>query len=291
MTDTGRIVKGFGELYTVLTDDKNSVDCGVRGSLKHFGAIPLVGDLVKFEESENGRPTICEIIGRKNSLIRPPIANLDKLFIVVSTRSPSPSYETIDKITCASYIKGIEPIIVINKTDLRSAEEIKEIYTKTGIKVFEVCAKTGEGVKELYGEISGICAFAGASGVGKSSLMNALFPKLSLAVGNISEKNQRGKHTTRTVELFETENGFFADTPGFGLVDFEHFDFLTFEELPKSFPEFEKYLGNCRYTSCTHTKESDCAIVCAVENGEIAKSRHESYVEMYGVLKNKKQYK
>ncbi len=287
----GIIVKGFGELYTVLTDDGAYTDCLVRGSLKHGGIIPLVGDRVFIEPQENGKPAISGISERKNSLIRPPLANTDKLFIVVATRSPMPSIPTIDKLCCAAVSKGIEPILVINKTDIGNADEIVQIYEKSGIKVIKACAKTGEGISELKAYTDGICAFAGASGVGKSSLLNALFPELSLTTGSVSEKNQRGRHTTRTVELFKTKNGFFADTPGFGLIDLEHFDFLRLDELAVSFPEFVKYLHECRYTDCTHTKEEDCGIVRAVKRGDIAPSRHASYLEIYSVLKKKEEYR
>lgn len=287
----GLIIRGFGELYEVMCDDGTFVKCTVRSTLKKKDLIPLVGDTAEFEPQARGHAAIVGIDERKNSLIRPPLANVDKLFIVSATYSPAPSYATIDKICCAAVAKGISPVLVFNKTDLKDASEIREIYSKTGIPIYEVCATDGVGIRELKKEISGICAFAGPSGVGKSSLMNALFPELSLEVGNVSEKNLRGKHTTRRVELFKVDGGYFADTPGFALLDFEHFDFLTLEELPYSFPEFERYLGKCRYTSCTHTKEEDCAIVSAVKNGEISKSRHENYLEMYETLKNKKTYK
>lgn len=284
---TGRIVGGFGERFEVLCEDGVRTICSVRGNLKR-NTVPLVGDFVEIEGHDTY--SISAVLERKNSLIRPPIANIDKLFCVTATCSPSPSLETLDKICCAACAKGIEPIVVINKTDLKSGEEIEAVYSRSNIKVYPVCAQNGEGIESLKAEAVGTCAFAGASGVGKSSLLNALFPELCRKVGSVSEKIQRGKHTTRTVELFAFEKGFIADTPGFGLVDFEHFDFLSLEELPSSFPEFRKYIGKCRYSSCTHTKETECAIVEAVANGSIAKSRHDSYVAMYNVLKEKKKY-
>ena len=290
MKETGLIIKGFGELFEVLTESGEKVSCAVRGALKHKSSLPLAGDKVLFERQASGKAVIDSVCERRNSLIRPPMANLDKLFIVVATASPLPSFETLDKLTCAAVSKGIEPIIVINKTDIRSSNEIREIYEKSSIKIFDVCANKGEGIEELKKEISGICAFAGASGVGKSSLMNALFPDLNLTVGNLSDKSDRGKHTTRTVELFKVDGGYFADTPGFAMIDFEKFDFLALSELAGSFPEFAEHLKKCRYTDCTHTNEDGCGIIAAYEDGLISKSRYESYLALYEILKNKRTY-
>lgn len=288
--ESGLIVKGFGELFSVLTDGGEAVDCAVRGTLKHRSSLPLAGDKVVFERQASGKAVIVQVCERKNSLIRPPMANLDKLFIVVATASPAPSFDTLDKITCAAAAKGIEPIIVINKTDVKASDEIRAVYEKTGIKIFDVCARKGEGIEELRSQISGICAFAGASGVGKSSLMNALFPTLHLTVGNLSDKSDRGKHTTRTVELFSVDGGYFADTPGFAMIDFEKFDFLKLDELAESFPEFREHLQKCRYTDCTHTSEDSCGIIEAYENGIISESRYKSYLAFYEILKNKRTY-
>ena len=290
-TEKGLITKGFGELFEVKLTSGEVIHCTIRGSVKHKNTIPLVGDNVIVQIQNSGKSVITDISERKNFLIRPPIANLDKLFIVCATTNPTPSFETIDKITCAATAKDIEPILVINKTDLYSSSEIKSIYEKSKIKIFEVCAKQNEGIDKLKEQISGICAFAGSSGVGKSSLMNALFPNLKLTVGSLSDKSGRGKHTTRTVELFEFDGGYFADTPGFALIDFEKFDFLTLKQLPESFPEFLPFLKNCKYTDCTHTKEGDdCGIYKAVIENQISKSRYENYLQFYYTLKNKKIY-
>lgn len=288
--ETGLVIKGFGELFEVLTESGEKISCAVRGTLKHKSSLPLPGDRVYFERQSSGKAVIEALYDRKNFLIRPPMANLDKLFIVVATASPVPSFETLDKITCAASAKGIEPIIVINKTDIKASGEIRAIYEKASIKIYDVCAKKGEGIEALKREISGICAFAGASGVGKSSLMNALFPVLNLTVGNLSDKSDRGKHTTRTVELFAVDGGYFADTPGFAMIDFEKFDFLKLSELAESFPEFNEHLSKCRYTDCTHTSEDGCGIINAYESGLIAKSRYESYLSFYEILKNKRTY-
>ncbi len=288
--ESGLVIKGFGELFEVLTESGEKISCAVRGSLKHKSSLPLAGDRVLFERQASGKAVIDTVCERKNFLIRPPMANLDKLFIVVATASPLPSFETLDKITCAAMAKDIEPIIVINKTDIKSSDEIREIYEKASIKIYDVCANKGSGIEALRSEISGICAFAGASGVGKSSLMNALFPSLHLTVGDLSDKSDRGKHTTRTVELFEVDGGYFADTPGFAMIDFEKFDFIKLSELSSSFPEFKQHITKCRYTDCTHTSEDGCGIITALENGIISQSRYKSYLAFYETLKNKREY-
>lgn len=288
--ESGLVIKGFGELFEVLTESGEKVSCAVRGTLKHKSSLPLAGDKVGFERQSSGKAVITEICQRKNVLIRPPMANLDKLFIVVATASPLPSFETLDKITCAAVAKGIEPIIVINKTDIKPSDEIRSVYEKASIKIYDVCANEKIGIEALRSEISGICAFAGASGVGKSSLMNALFPSLKLTVGTLSDRSDRGKHTTRTVELFEVDGGYFADTPGFAMIDFEKFDFLKLDELAESFPEFKEPMKNCRYTDCTHKSEDGCGIISALENGSISESRYKSYLALYDILKNKRTY-
>jgi ribosome biogenesis GTPase len=198
-----------------------------------------------------------------------------------------------DKLVAILEHNDIEPVIVIEKCELdRSrAKEIKEIYEKAGYRAFMLSCETGEGVDEIEEFIStrrGILALAGASGVGKSTLLNKLFPTLSLSTGGVSRKTERGRHTTRAVTLYEVgEGAFFADTPGFSMIDFERFNFFELEDLPLAFKEINERIGECKYTKCTHLKEDGCAIVEAVKRGEISKSRHESYVSLYEILKNK----
>ena len=304
----GRVVKGLGGLFEVRIEDSGSVSrlaCRAKGILKRDEEKVLIGDLVKVEiddELPDGI-VISEVLPRKNSLIRPPLANLDLLFIVFSVAKPMPVLETIDKLISIAEHNGIEPVAVITKSDIADAREIADIYRAVGIDVFITSSDGGEGVAELSKYISkkvsgGKCAaFAGASGVGKSTLMNALFPNLSLATSEISRKIERGRHTTRHVEIFDIEavegTGFLADTPGFSLIDFARFDFFTLEELLPTFREFLPYLGKCRYADCAHVGEraEECAVAAAAEGGLIPKSRLESYRSIWSVLKNKNQYK
>jgi ribosome biogenesis GTPase len=253
-----------------------------------------VGDIVLLDVSD-GNTVIDEICERKNSLIRPPLANLDTVFVTMAAKSPAPMLDMTDKLTAILEHNDIEPIIVIGKCELdrEYAAVLKETYEKAGYKVFVLSCKTGEGVDELKSFASDylegkIAAFAGASGVGKSTLMNKLFPDFELSTGDVSRKTERGRHTTRAVTLFPIgKDGFLADTPGFSMLDFERFDFFDIDDLPLAFREINERIGECRYTKCTHTKEQGCAIVDAIKRGEIAKSRHDSYLILFDILKNK----
>ncbi len=299
--ETSIIIKGVGGLYTVRHSDGSTVACRARGSFRHDGITPLVGDRVTlFEDGEQGI-VIEEILERKNSLIRPPMANLDCIFVTMAAASPTPILTTIDKLTAIAEHTGIEPIIVVTKAELNPtyAEELRALYASCGFSAFAVSAVENTGIAELQAYIrenlSGkIAAFAGASGVGKSTLLNRLFPHLALSTSEISRKIERGRHTTRQVELFalsEGENcGYIADTPGFSMLDFERFDFMDCEDLPLAMREFVDRIGQCRYTKCSHTKEEGCAIVDAVRRGEIPKSRHESFCELHAILKAKKKW-
>lgn len=304
----GRVVKGLGGLFEVRIDEPcgtSRVACRAKGILKRDEEKVLIGDLVKVEiddETPDGI-VISQILPRKNSLIRPPLANLDLLFIVFAVAKPTPVLETIDKLISIAEHNGIEPVAVITKSDIADAEEIAAIYRAVGIDVFVTSSDGGDGIEELSEYIKkavsrGRCAaFAGASGVGKSTLMNSLFPNLALATSEISRKIERGRHTTRHVEIFDipaTDGvGFLADTPGFSLIDFARFDFFTLDELLPTFREFSPYLGKCRYADCAHVGEGadECAVADAAERGVIPKSRLESYRSIWSVLKGKNSYK
>lgn len=316
----GRIIKGIGGLYIVSLEKGDDplggmlVPCRARGVFRHNHITPAVGDFVdvvytdaSYEMTDHGPvpkedgrdimlSSICE---RKNSLIRPPVSNIDVMFVAMAAAFPAPVLETVDKMLSILEHSGIEPMVVIGKCELdrENAERLASIYGKAGYRVFVLSCVTGEGVEEISrfvkNELKGkTAAFAGASGVGKSTLMNKLFPALKLDTSDISRKIERGRHTTRHVELFPVADGFeegcIADTPGFSMLDFERFDFFTKEELPMTMREFEPYIGLCKYTKCTHIKEEGCAIIEAVTNGDICKSRHDSFVSMYNVLKEKK---
>ncbi len=313
----GLLVRGIGGLYTVHLDADDTplggkyVDCRACGGFRHDGIKPLCGDRVTVTYTNasfslqdgtataNGTDTaITQILPRKNALIRPPLANLDLCFVCIAAASPAPMTDMTDKLLCILEHNHIEPILVIGKCELdpERAKEIADIYRRAGFTVFPLSCHTKEGIQApaayIKNNLDGkIAAFAGASGVGKSTLINTLFPTFSLQTGGISQKIQRGKHTTRAVELFplavDGACGYLADTPGFSMLDFMRFDFFTKEDLPDTFREFAPYLGQCRYTRCTHQKEEGCAVLHAVQNGIIPPSRHQSYCALYEILKDK----
>jgi len=286
----GLIMKGIGGFYYVETA-VGVFECKARGIFRKKKITPLAGDRVIITVSDNIENTIDEIEERKNYLSRPPIANIDIMAIVVSTVNPTPSTLIIDKLTAIATHKGIEPVIIITKTDLGSSDELSDIYSSVGIRNVCVSSVTGEGVDEVRSIVSNkICVFTGNSAVGKSTLLNSLDNKLSLKTGEYSQKLGRGRHTTREVELFPFCSGYIADTPGFSSLDFEKSDLILKDELEICFPEFEKYLGECKFSTCTHTCEKGCKIVEAVEKGEIPQSRHNSYVSFYNDAKNIKEW-
>lgn len=308
----GKILKGVGGLYTVvvLSDGEFSgkiVRCRARGALRHNHLTPLAGDLVtlgyeeKADKNEDGSFVIDEIVDRRNSLIRPPLANLDYLFVTMAAASPAPILPTVDKLISIAEHNKIEPVIVITKRELNEerAREIEDIYTKCGFTCFSLSAAENVGVEPIDEFIKQnlkgkTAAFAGASGIGKSTLLNRLFPTLALSTSEISRKIERGRHTTREVDLFplsdDKDCGYIADTPGFSMLDFKRFDFFDKDDLVYTMREFKDYIGSCKYTKCTHTKEEGCAICEAVRRGDIPKSRHESYVELFDILKTRKKW-
>lgn len=295
----GTIIKGLGGLYDVKTEEGEIISCKAKGAFRHEKITPYAGDSVVLKQADKG-VVVEEIIDRKNYLIRPPVANLDILFTVIAAAKPSPMLPITDKLISIAEYNKIEPVIIVSKSDLdeNEAERIADIYRKSGFTVFvsSLDSNKGELMNFVKQHANGkISAFAGASGVGKSTVMNALFPKLALETGDVSRKTERGKHTTRHVELFgldyltddSTLTGYIADTPGFSLIDFTRFDFYKKDDLVYTFREFEDYLGTCKYTKCSHTTEDGCKIIEAVSDGKIAKERHESYIEIFNTLKNK----
>ena len=289
---TGLILKGIGGFYYVKAGD-TVYECKARGVFRRNAITPLVGDHVKLLIEENQSPIIAEILPRKNSLIRPPMANLDQLVLVAATCDPAPSTLVIDKIIAAAEDKGISPILVISKIDLEQAQWLRDIYEPIGFPVVLVSSATGEGVKQVKELLRGkITAFTGNSGVGKSSLLNQIDRRFCLETGEISRKLGRGRHTTRQVELFPLEGGgYVADTPGFSAIQMERYDVVHKEQLPYCFREFEPFLDQCRFPSCSHTCEKGCAVLEAVREGKISRSRHESYVALYQEVKDWKEWK
>lgn len=289
---TGLILKGIGGFYYVKAGD-TVYECKARGVFRRNAITPLVGDHVKLLIEENQSPVIAEILPRKNSLIRPPMANLDQLVLVAATCDPAPSTLVIDKIIAAAEDKGISPILVISKIDLEQAQWMRDIYEPIGFPVVLVSSATGEGVEQVKELLRGkITAFTGNSGVGKSSLLNQIDRRFCLETGEISRKLGRGRHTTRQVELFPLEGGgYVADTPGFSAIQMERYDVVHKEQLPYCFREFEPFLDQCRFPSCSHTCEKGCAVLEAVREGKISRSRHESYVALYQEVKDWKEWK
>ena len=299
-------MKGLGGLYETRAEIDGEVvtlTSFAKGNLKRDEEKLAIGDnvILELDDTTPDSIIIAEIGRRKNILIRPPIANLDYLFIVFAAKKPTPVLETVDKLTSIAIHNSIIPVIVITKSDLsdKIARELADIYERVGIDTFITSSETGEGTAPLGEYIrenvkdGRTAAFAGASGVGKSTLMNALFPSLTLATGDISHKIERGKHTTRHVELFSLEGGgFLADTPGFSLIDFARFDFFALDDLLPTFPELLAYVGECRYADCAHVGESaeDCAVARAERDGKIPETRLASYRSIYKVLKEKKSY-
>lgn len=304
----GRVVSSIGGLFEILCTvegEERRLSCRARGGLRRDDSRVLVGDRVTVDMAEDGNRgeiVITEVHPRSNSLIRPPLSNLDAIYAVLAVADPTPMPETTDKLLAIMEHNRIDCTIVLTKTDLDAAatERLAALYRAAGYTVFCVSAHRGEGIEELAAHIRAqlaggrVAAFTGASGVGKSSLLNALFPSLSLVTGEISKKIGRGKNTTRHTELYPVfgtaEGGFLADTPGFSMLDFVRFDFMTWQDLPYAFREFAPFLGSCRYTDCNHVKEEECGVRRAVEEGKIAPSRYESYTSLYTVLRAKNPY-
>lgn len=283
-------MKSTAGFYYVRCDDGKIIECRARGVFRKQKVSPLVGDKVVIEhDGEKG--TVAEICDRKNYLIRPPVANLDKLVIVSSVVEPVPSLLILDKLTAMAVNKDIEPVVVFSKADLEDASQYVEIYNKAGIESFAFSSETGEGAERIRDVFNGsVCALTGNTGVGKSSLLNCIAPELSLATSHISDKLGRGRHTTRTVELYELFGGYIADTPGFSSLDFENSEIIVKENLPFCFPEFEEYIGQCKFVSCAHIGEKGCAVCAAAKEGRIPDSRIESYKMMYDEVKDYKEW-
>lgn len=278
----GMILKALSGFYYV-DDGQQLITCRARGKHRHEKLTPLVGDRVRFTHLEDGKGALDEILPRKNEFQRPAVANIDQLVIIASQATPVTDPFLIDRVVSIAEGRGCACIICINKCDLESGEELEAIYTKAGIQTLRVSAETGEGIQKLKELISGkVSAFTGNSGVGKSSILNALEPGISLQTGDVSEKLGRGRHTTRHVELFRLSCGaVVADTPGFSSFDTDKMELRRKEELQHTFREFRPYLDQCQFQNCAHIKEKGCAVLAAVKSGAIGQSRHQSYIRLY----------
>ena len=284
---TGLVIKSIGGLYSIESPDGIS-ECVARGIFRKEGRSPCVGDRVVF--SEDG--VIKDILPRKNHIIRPPLANLDQLLFVVSVCEPAPNLLLLDKFIAIAEYKRITPVVVITKVDLDRSDNIFSVYTKVGIDVAVIDYSDPASVENIRSLLSGkISAFTGNSGVGKSTLLNAIDSSLGIKTGEISKKLGRGRHTTRESQLYRLEGGgYIADTPGFSTFETNKYDIIRKEELSACFTEFAEYSSECRFSDCSHTCEKGCAVIAAVNEGLIPKSRHESYCQMYEEAKAIKEW-
>ncbi len=282
----GIIIKSIGGLY--LVESPNGLfECKARGVFRNQGLTPYIGDDVIFEDG-----VINELLPRRNEIIRPPVANLDQVILIVSTCKPVPNILLMDKFIAISEYKGIKPIVMVTKIDLASVEQIFDIYKRVGVETLVVDYSNDESIQEIRQILKGkISVFTGNSGVGKSTLMNAIDSTLNIPTGEISEKLGRGRHTTRHAELYKLKDGgYIADTPGFSTFETNKYDIIKKEELSSCFVEFREYTDDCKFKDCSHTKEKGCAVIEAVNNGDIVESRHKSYCYMYEEAKQIKEW-
>lgn len=282
----GRIQKALSGFYYVDTGAE-VLTCRARGKFRREGISPLVGDRVEVRELGNGEGFVEKILPRKNAFTRPAVANIDQLVVIASGAVPKTDPFLIDRVAAIAALKECEVIILLNKCDLDSAEEFYHIYQASGFQTLRVSAQTGEGLDELIPLIRGkLSAFTGNSGVGKSSILNALDPEFQLQVGEVSDALGRGRHTTRHVELYRLSCGAeVVDSPGFSSFETDELNLELKHRLPETFREFRPYLDGCRFVGCSHTKEKGCAVLEAVRRGEIQKIRHASYLRLYEELK------
>lgn len=290
-TKSGLIIKAMSGFYYVKCGD-DLIECRARGLFRKQGQEVLVGDTAKVEMTDGGKGYVVDIGERKNILVRPPLANIDQLVMVISTCEPLPNLLVIDRLIAIAERKGIDPLLVFTKKDMADSQRYAEIYRHAGFRVAEVSNITGEGIDAVRAQLSGkISAFSGNSGVGKSSLLNCLDKRLAIPTAEISQKLGRGRHTTRHIELFPLpEGGYVADTPGFSSLDLERCEVILKEDLAECFREFADYSDKCKFTGCSHTKEKGCAVLAALERGEIEPSRHASYISMWNDVKDLKEW-
>lgn len=287
----GLIIKALSGFYYVQTQER-IITCRARGKFRHQKITPLVGDRVLLSEQEDGSGALDALLPRKNAFQRPAVANLDQMVMVASGATPVTDPFLIDQMISIVEGAGCEPILCLNKWDLAQPEALFETYTAAGFRVIRTCATNGLGLEELREVLRGkTSAFTGNSGVGKSSLLNALDENLSIQVAEVSEKLGRGRHTTRHIELFTLGGGFLADTPGFSAFDVEKMEPRPAQELAGSFRDFAPYRDDCFFVDCAHVKEKGCAVLQALAEGTLQKSRHTSYVRLYEQAKERKRYK
>lgn len=283
----GLILESLGGLYTVETDSGEIMQIKARGIFRKDGFSPCVGD--RCAVSEDG--VIESIEERKNSIIRPPLANLDTMIFVVSTCEPAPNLTLLDKFIAVCEYKSIQPMIAVTKVDLKDCGDIPGIYGKIGISAVVCDYSDPESLEPVREAVKGkICAFTGNTGAGKSTLLNHIAPELEIKTAEISRKLGRGRHTTRVSRLYKLFGGYIADTPGFSSFETMQYAVILKDKLKFCFREFEEYEGKCRFADCSHIGEKGCAVAEAVQRGEIARSRYDSYLEMFEEAKNIKEW-
>jgi len=287
----GRIQKALSGFYYVDTGSE-VLTCRARGKFRKEGVSPLVGDRVEVIELGNGEGVVDKILPRRNFFTRPAVANIDQLVVIGSGAIPKTDPFLIDRVAAIAALKNCDVIILLNKCDLDDADHLYQIYHAAGFPTLRVSAETGEGLEELIPLLAGkLSAFTGNSGVGKSSILNALDAQFQIKVGEVSDALGRGRHTTRHVELFTLSCGAeIMDTPGFSSFESEELNLELKHRLPETFLEFRPYLDQCRFVGCSHTKEKGCAVLDAVKRGDILKSRHASYLRLHEELKPLKEW-
>ena len=278
---TGRILRSLSGFYDVQTDG-GVISCRGRGHLRRGSEVPLTGDLVEIT-LEHGKGMVERILPRKNSFVRPAVANMDMLVIFAANVNPVTEPFLIDRVAAIAGDQEVPVVLCVNKCDLDPAVDLTRIYRNAGFLVITASAETGAGIEELRNLIAGkLVAFTGNSGVGKSSILNRLCPALNLPVGEVSEKLGRGRHTTRHVELYRLDaDTYVADTPGFSAFDTDQMEVILKENLQYAFPDFGAYIGQCQFRDCTHRKEPGCAVTTAVGEGAIEPTRYDSYLRLY----------
>ena len=278
---TGRIIRSISGFYDVQIPGK-VISCRARGILRKEGNSPLTGDMVEITV-ERGKGMVEKILPRRNSFVRPAVANVDALVVFAANVNPITEPFLIDRVAAIAGDQEVQVVLCVNKCDLDPAHDLVRIYENAGFPVICTSAETGEGVEQLRKLLMGkLTAFTGNSGVGKSSILNWLCPELDLPTGEVSEKLGRGRHTTRHVELFALgEDTYVADTPGFSSFDTDQMDVILKENLQYAFPDFGRYLSDCQFRDCSHRKEPGCAVRAALEAGHIEKTRYDSYLKLY----------
>lgn len=280
----GTIVKALSGFYYILSND-DIYECRARGRFRKEGLSPLVGDVADFTPEPGLKGTVDAIRPRKNCFVRPAVANIDCMVVLCCGVNPVTDPFLADRVTALCESVGCEVIICINKSDLDPGDRLFEIYSTTGYRVIRTSAVTGQGLPQLLEAMSGkLCAFTGNSGAGKSSIINAMDSSLSIKVGEVSEKLGRGRHTTRHVEIFALPGGVrIVDTPGFSSFDTERTEHIAKDQLQYAFPEFEPYIGGCRFPDCAHLREPGCAVTQAVKDKAISQTRYDSYTRLYDI--------